>query len=220
MDESVLTGNISRVRREHLLRGAADAQSRDRASRRRSQPRDRRNPLAPGAFVVAFAEALKTVKAEKRVKSTILKELNQAPLADITAMYSDLNKRLQSLHVIPAGAQSIVNRGGAADRARGPGRKATCVPRCRRCRSCSHSRSTSTAGRDGRDGAVPADVCGRGFGSAARATVSRDAARISADGGAPMPQIPGMPPGFPQMGGAPMPAMGGGSRGAVAISRR
>ena len=120
MDESVLTGNIARVVENVCYE---ELQTLNRAIGHlvgNPNLETAANPLAPEAFVVAFAEALKTVKAEQRVKFTILKELNQAPLTDITTMYADLNKRLQSLHVIPAGARpSIINRGGAADRARG-----------------------------------------------------------------------------------------------------
>src|SRR4029453_16143833 len=81
------------------------------------------NPLAPATIVAPFADALKGVKAESRVKFAILKELNQASLNDINGIYSDLNKHLQGLRVIPTGSRaSIINRGGRADRMRpGPG---------------------------------------------------------------------------------------------------
>jgi len=188
MDESVLTGNIARVvenvcyeelqtlnRGIGYLVGNPDLET-------------AANPLAPEAFVIAFAEALKTVKAEQRVKFTILKELNQAPLTDITTMYSDLNKRLQSLHVIPAGARpSIINRGSAADRARG---------------AAGHE--GSDARPDLQQQAPPAEMD-------VMALFRRMYAGAVA---AAQPQVQGMPPGFPQMGGAQMPQgyppMGGG----------
>jgi hypothetical protein len=168
MDETVLTGNIARVVENVCYE---ELQSLNRAIGHLVGNPDLEtaaNPLAPEAFVVAFAEALKTVKAEQRVKFTILKELNQAPLNDITTMYSDLNKRLQSLHVIPTGARStIINRGGAADRARG------------------------SEGADTRADAPPPaaeiDVM-----SLFRRMYAGAAAAQAA-----MPQIPGMPPGFP-----------------------
>ena len=123
MDESVLTGNITRVVENschdelqllnrgigHLM-GDPDLET-------------DHNPLAPATIVDSFADALKTVKAENRVKFAILKELNQASLTDLNGIYSDLNKHLQGLRVIPTGSRaSIINRGGRADRMRpGPG---------------------------------------------------------------------------------------------------
>jgi hypothetical protein len=182
MDESVLTSNISRVVENVCYE---ELQTLNRAIGHLVGNPDLEtaaNPLAPEAFVVAFSEALKTVKAEKRVKSTILKELNQAPLGDIAAMYSDLNKKLQSLHVIPSGARpSIINRGGASDRFRGPG----------------------PDGEIRVDAPPPAEMD-------VMALFRRMYAGAVSAGqqGQQMPQIPGMPPGFPQMGA---PYMGGGA---------
>ena len=115
MDESVVIGNITRVVENlchdelqllnrgigHLL-GDPDIETSV-------------NPFAPSAIITAFAEALRTVKAEHRVKYTILKELNQASLAEINSIYADLNKHLQNLHVMPAGSRRIAaaRRGGA-----------------------------------------------------------------------------------------------------------
>ncbi len=115
MDESVVIGNITRVVENlchdelqllnrgigHLL-GDPDIET-------------SANPFAPAAIIAAFAESLQTVKAEHRVKYAILKELNQASLAEINSIYSDLNKHLQNLHVMPAGARRIapLRRGGA-----------------------------------------------------------------------------------------------------------
>ncbi len=186
MDETVLTGNIARVVENVCYE---ELQTLNRAIGHlvgNPNLETAANPLAPEAFVIAFAEALKTVKAEQRVKFTILKELNQAPLTDITTMYSDLNKRLQSLHVIPAGSRpSIINRGGAADRTR------------------------AAAGPDGADArgdlqhqAPPAEMD-------VMALFRRMYAGATAAAQPAMPQIPGMPPGFPQIGGAPMPQGGG-----------
>ncbi len=123
MDESLVTGNITRVVENachdelqmlnrgigHLM-GDPDLET-------------DHNPLAPATIVDSFADALKTVKAENRVKFAILKELNQASLTDLNGIYSDLNKHLQGLRVIPTGSRaSIINRGGRADRMRpGPG---------------------------------------------------------------------------------------------------
>jgi hypothetical protein len=118
MDESVITGNIVRVVENlchdellslnrgigHLL-GKPDLVTAD-------------NPLAPETIVNAFSEALKGVKTENRIKFQILKELNQAQLGDVNAIYADLNRHLTNLRVMPAAGGRIVNRGGSADRAR------------------------------------------------------------------------------------------------------
>jgi hypothetical protein len=118
MDESVVTGNITRVlenacheelqtfnRGIGFLLGKPDLET-------------AANPLAPATVIESFAEALKTAKADARVKFTILKELNQAPLGEISAIYADLNRHLLNQRVIPAG-RSIINRGGPAERGRG-----------------------------------------------------------------------------------------------------
>jgi hypothetical protein len=117
MDESVLTGNITRIvenlshdelltlnRGLGFLLGKPDLGT-------------DANPLSPAAIVEAFAEALKTVKTDRRIKFQILKELNQAPMGDIGVIYAELNQHLAKLNIIPAAARpTIINRGGAADR--------------------------------------------------------------------------------------------------------
>ncbi len=125
MDESLITGNITRIVENtchdelqtlnrgigHLM-GDPDLET-------------DHNPLAPATIVDSFADALKTVKAENRVKFAILKELNQASLTDINSIYSDLNKHLLGLRVIPSGSRTtIINR----DRARAAARMAPGAP--------------------------------------------------------------------------------------------
>ena len=119
MDESVLTGNITRIvenlchdelqvlnRGLGFLMGKPDLETDS-------------NPLSPASIVDAFAEALKSVKTERRVKFQILKEMNQAPMGEIVVIYSDLNKHLGKLNVVPAGARApIMNRGHASERER------------------------------------------------------------------------------------------------------
>jgi hypothetical protein len=117
MDESVLTGNITRIvenlSHDELLtlnRGLGYLMGRP------DMPTDA-NPLSPGAIVESFAEALKTVKTDARIKFQILKELNQAPMGDIGAIYGEINQHLAKLKVVPAAQRpTIINRGGAADR--------------------------------------------------------------------------------------------------------
>ncbi len=115
MDEVVLTGNITRVVENlcheelrmlnrgigHLL-GQPDLETEN-------------NPFAPTAIIAAFTESLKAIKGEPRVKYSILRELNQASLAEINSIYTDLNKHLQKLHVMPTGGRRgiALHRGGA-----------------------------------------------------------------------------------------------------------
>jgi hypothetical protein len=118
MDESVILGNITRVIENSCYE---ELQTLNRAMGHllgRPDLETVQNPLAPATIVASFAEALKTVKSEDRMKAAILKELNQSPLGDINGIYSDLNKHLAGLRVIPAGRSSIINRGSPADRAR------------------------------------------------------------------------------------------------------
>jgi len=122
MDESVLTGNITRVVENlchdelltlnrglgHLL-GRPDLET-------------NANPMSPGMIVDAFSLALKTVNTDRRVKFQIMKELNQTSLGNIAAIYADLNAHLLQLHVIPTARPTTFNRKGGAerDRARAP----------------------------------------------------------------------------------------------------
>jgi hypothetical protein len=119
MDESVITGNIVRIV-ENLCHDELGALNRGMGhllGRPDLETSD--NPLAPATIVSAFSEALKGVKTENRIKFQILKELNQAPLGDINAIYADLNRHLTNLRVMPSAAgQRIMNRGSPADRTR------------------------------------------------------------------------------------------------------
>ncbi len=104
LDHSVIIGNIVRVVDNlchedlitlnrgigHLL-GRPELESAD-------------NPLGPVTVIGAFAAALDGLKAERSIKFQILKELNQAPLGEIAAIYADVNRHLANLRIIPAGA--------------------------------------------------------------------------------------------------------------------
>src|SRR5262245_18354540 len=120
MDESVILGNITRVIENSCY---DELQTLNRAIGHllgRPDLETTQNPLAPATIVASFAEALKTVKSEERMKSAVLKELNQTSLSDISVIYADLNKHLAGLRVVPAGGgrSAIINRGSPADRAR------------------------------------------------------------------------------------------------------
>jgi hypothetical protein len=123
MDESVIIGNLTRIIGNfsqdellelnrgigHLL-GRPDLETDD-------------NPLGPATIVAAFVEALKAVHGELGHKFAVLRELNQASLGDIAAIYAEINKHLQNLRVVPSSRPSVVRRssGGAAARAPGQG---------------------------------------------------------------------------------------------------
>jgi hypothetical protein len=117
MDESVLTGNITRVV-ENLCHDELSTLNRG-IGHLLGQPdlETDGNPLAPGTIVDAFADAVKALKAEYRVKFQILKEVNQGSLVEINSIYSDLNRHLTNLRVMPSGPRTIVHRGASADRA-------------------------------------------------------------------------------------------------------
>lgn len=119
IDESVIIGNIVRVVEnvchEELIalnRGIGHLLG-------KSVLESAANPLGPVTVVSAFAEALGTLKAEGRLKFQILKELNQAPLGEVAAIYADVNRHLANLRIIPAGTPRITApRGSPAQRKR------------------------------------------------------------------------------------------------------
>ena len=116
MDESVLTGNITRVV-ENLCHDELQLLNRG-VGHLLGQPdlETDRNPFAPAAIVAAFSDALQTVKAEHRIKFVILRELNQASLAEINSIYADINKHLQNMHVMPTGPRRLPSIGRGAAR--------------------------------------------------------------------------------------------------------
>ena len=118
MDESVLQGNITRVvenlchdelvilnRGVGYLLGKPDLGNDG-------------NPLGPSTIVGAFSEAVRTMKAERKIRFQIMKDLNQAQLGEIATIYSDLNKHLTRLNMMPGpGRAGMINRSGSGDRA-------------------------------------------------------------------------------------------------------
>ncbi len=75
--------------------------------------------MAPASIVDSFAEALKQLKTETRIKFQMLKELNQASLGDLAAIYADLNKHLAELKMMPAPMRADEQRRGTASGRRG-----------------------------------------------------------------------------------------------------
>src|SRR5207249_3075969 len=119
VERSVSTGNITPVVENSCSDELQSLKRRSGQLLRRPDLETGQNPLAPAAIVESFAGALNAIKGEDRVKFAILKEINQASLADLNGIYADLNKHLTGLRVIPAGGRSpIFNRGSAADSAR------------------------------------------------------------------------------------------------------
>ncbi len=119
MDEAVLTGNITRVV-ENLchdeLRRSIAAWATCSASPT-SPPTPIRSGPRPSS--ARSREAVQTLKADRKIKFQIMKDLNQAPLGEIATIYADLNQHLTRLNMVPAlgTRRRSCNRGGAADRA-------------------------------------------------------------------------------------------------------
>jgi len=115
VDESVLVGNIVRVVEnvchEELItlnRGVGHLLGKPHLE-------TSANPLGPATIVGAFAEALDTLKAERRPRFQILKELNQAPLGEVASIYADVNRHLANLRIVPAGSlRTTASRGKSA----------------------------------------------------------------------------------------------------------
>jgi hypothetical protein len=188
MDESVVTGNITRVV-ENLCHD--ELHSLNRAIGHLLGKPDLetgQNPLAPAAIIDSFAEALSSLKGEERIKFAILKEINQASLADINTIYAELNKHLTGLRVVPAGGRgTVINRGSPADRARAAAAQAAGLPH-----------------------PAPAEP------ATAEVDVMSLFRRMFAGQSVPMPQYaqPGRAPEFPQGGYAGQPAGAPGMPGA------
>ena len=121
MDEAVLTGNITRVV-ENLCHDELATLNRGVGYLlgQPDLPTDG-NPLGPATIVGAFSKAVDSLKTDRKIKFQIMKDLNQAQLGDIAAIYAYLNQHLTRLNMMPArNKASIVNRGSSADRRRRP----------------------------------------------------------------------------------------------------
>ena len=113
MDESIVLGNIVRVVENLCYDELLEFNRAVGYLLGRPELELAGNPLAPATIVQAFVEALRSTKGDERIKYVILKELNQSSLGDINAIYADLNRHLEGLHVVPRAA-GYVRRPGAA----------------------------------------------------------------------------------------------------------
>ncbi|HEV8502486.1 MAG TPA: DUF1631 domain-containing protein [Casimicrobiaceae bacterium] len=102
MDESVLTGNITRIVENACHDELAEFNRFVGHLLGKPGLETDGNPLAPQTIVDAFADALKDLKTDRAIKFQILKELNQASLGDLATIYADLNRHLVNLKVVPA----------------------------------------------------------------------------------------------------------------------
>jgi len=129
MDEAVLAGNITRVV-ENLCHDELATLNRGMGYLLgKPDLATDGNPLGPATIVGAFSKAVGVLKTDRRTKFQIMKDLNQAPLGDINAIYAHLNQHLGRLNMIPAiGRGGVVNRGGTAERAPRPGMPAAQGP--------------------------------------------------------------------------------------------
>src|SRR5215468_7285206 len=116
MDESIVIGNIVRVVENTCHDELLEFNRAVAYLLGRPELELTTNPLAPATIVQAFMEALRSLKGEERAKYAILKELNQSSLGDINAIYADLNRHLESLHVMPHGGHFVRRTGGASPR--------------------------------------------------------------------------------------------------------
>ncbi|HET9337850.1 MAG TPA: DUF1631 domain-containing protein [Casimicrobiaceae bacterium] len=211
MDESVVTGNITRIVENachdelavlnrgfgHLL-GRPDLETAD-------------NPIAPATIVDSFTDALRQVKTESRIKFQILKELNQASLGDIASIYGDINRHLANLRVMPSAARSSIINRAAADHRRQQQADARDMRELREARERVQAEQTAAAEVD-----VMA-LFRRMFGNAASVAHAMPTGGMPQGMGQGMPQgMPsGMPPGMPQgMPWAPREGGGGPMGGA------
>src|SRR5690349_7869589 len=110
MDEAVLTGNITRVV-ENLCHDELVALNRGVGYLlgQPDLPTDG-NPLGPATIVGAFSQAVNSLKTDRKIKFQIMKDLNQAQLGDINAIYAYLNEHLTRLNMMPSHSRTSINR--------------------------------------------------------------------------------------------------------------
>ena len=106
MDESVLQGNITRVV-ENLCHDELSVLNRG-VGYLLGKPdlATDTNPLGPAVIVGAFSGAVGSLKADRKIKFQIMKDLNQAQLGEIATIYADLNKHLTRHNAVPGHAWS------------------------------------------------------------------------------------------------------------------
>ena len=116
MDESIVLGNIVRVVENLCHDELLEFNRAVGYLLGRPELELTGNPLAPATIVQAFVDALRSIKGDERIKYVILKELNQSSLGDINAIYADLNRHLEGLHVVPRAAGYVRRPAGPPPR--------------------------------------------------------------------------------------------------------
>jgi hypothetical protein len=112
MDESVITGNLKRAMENACGEPLAALNRAVGHLLDRPELELQDNPFAPATIVDAFADAVRELKAESRIKLQVLKEMNLVALADLGKIYEDLIRRLAELNVVPAGVRVAAMGGG------------------------------------------------------------------------------------------------------------
>ena len=135
MDESVVTRQHQARRREPVLRRACSSSTAASASCSASPTsRPTATRSRPATIVDAFADALKDAQDRARIKFQILKELNQASLSEINAIYA----RPQQA---PAGLNDRAGAAAAPGQHRPPSGRARATRKRRRAASRRRRRS-------------------------------------------------------------------------------
>ncbi|MFO1302730.1 MAG: DUF1631 domain-containing protein [Burkholderiales bacterium] len=120
MDEAVLTGNITRVV-ENLCHDELSTLNRGVGYLlgKPDLPTEG-NPLGPATIVGAFSKAVNTMKADRKVRFQIMKDLNQAQLGEINTIYAYLNEHLTRLNMMPSQGRASIHRAAGHERAAKP----------------------------------------------------------------------------------------------------
>jgi hypothetical protein len=200
MDESVLSGNIVRVVENLCYDELREFNRAVGYLLGRPELETAGNPLAPTTIVEAFIGALHSIKGDPRIKFTILKELNQSSLGDINAIYADLNRHLENLHVVP-NLRPTIHRGAHGERGTHGEAKAG-------------DGAAGAAGGDIDMMAVLQRLASHGLGLTRLRQPAMPGGGVQVPPAGPAPQsgaaMPAGPFAMPAGGGFPMPAGGGG----------
>ncbi|MFO1313423.1 MAG: DUF1631 family protein [Burkholderiales bacterium] len=183
MDEQVLTGNITRVV-ENLCHDELSTLNRGVGYLlgKPDLPTEG-NPLGPATIVGAFSKAVNTLKADRKIRFQIMKDLNQAPLGEINTIYAYLNEHLTRLNMMPSQSRPGIHRAAGHERA--------------------GAKAPTPAGKPPPPPSGPAELDVMAMFKRMYGSATPQAQVPGPMGGMPqqgpqMPPMPGMPAGFPQ----------------------